>query len=418
MRTLRQITAKNFLSLKTIRVDLGDLNVLVGPNGAGKTNLLNTIKFIGAVAKLDLLPAVESFGGFRRLVFAGPQAARIEVGIEATITTHASDSAPDSYTLSFVQRGRHSSSLTQAPERRIASRSEILTFKRTQGRGRRITVTGNKVDVQDIRTTARGKFGAATPVRVDELGQTSLRTESAALSTLRRLRSDISDPIDQLARFFEEFEVYDINVEMAKRPSPVRISNRLMYNARNLASFLYGLQKNHSEIFDAIIDDLRVVFPSVMAIEFETIGGATEAVVLMLRERPFKEPMPLEVASFGTVRALALLALLHDPNPPRLICVEEIDHGLHPLALDRVVDRMRGAVSRSQLIVATHSPALVNRLKAEELIVCERDPVDGASLIPAIEPSLVREMEAASGLKLGELWFSGALSQRGLDNGE
>ena len=234
---------------------------------------------------------------------------------------------------------------------------------------------------------------------------------------MRRLRSDISDSIDQLARFFEEFEVYDINVELAKRPSPVPVSSRLMYNARNLASFLYGLKRNYPEILEAIVDDLRIVFPSVTSVEFETIGGATAAVVLMLRERPFKEPMPLEVASFGTVRALALLALLHDPNPPRLICVEEIDHGLHPPALDRVVDRMRGAVSRSQLIVATHSPALVNRLEAEELIVCERDPADGASLIPAIESSVVQKMERESGLELGELWFSGALSQRGLDNG-
>ena len=142
--------------MKKVRVDLGDLNVLVGPNGAGKTNLLNTIKFIGAVAKLDLLPAIESFGDFRRLAFAGTQAGRIEVGIEATITTHASDSAPDSYTLSFVQRGRPGFAYAEAPERRIASRREILTFKRTQGRGRRITVTGNKVDVEDIRTTARG----------------------------------------------------------------------------------------------------------------------------------------------------------------------------------------------------------------------------------------------------------------------
>lgn len=417
MRTLRQITATNFLSLKKARVDLGDLNVLVGPNGAGKTNLLNTIKFIGAVAKLDLLPAIESFGGFHRLVFAGAQAGRVEVGIEATITTHASDNAPDSYTLSFAQRGRPGFTLAQALERRIASRRESLTFKRTQGRGRRITVTGNKIDVQEIRTTARGQFGAATRARIEELGQTSLRTESAALSTLRRLRSDISDPIDQLARFFEEFEVYDINVDLAKRPSPVSVSNHLMYNARNLASFLYGLKKHYSDIFEAIVDDLRIVFPSVSSVEFEAIGGATEAVVLMLRERPFRDAMPLEVASFGTIRALALLALLHDPNPPRLICVEEIDHGLYPLALDRVVDRMRGAVTRSQLIVATHSPALVNRLEAEELIVCERDPDDGASLIPAIQASLVRKMEATSELELGELWFSGALSQRGLDNG-
>jgi len=114
-------------------------------------------------------------------------------------------------------------------------------------------------------------------------------------------------------------------------------------------------------------------------------------------------------ASFGTVRALALLAMLHDPNPPKLTCVEEIDHGLHPHALDRIVERMRSASKRTQLLAVTHSPALANRLNPKELVVCERDYEGRGSLIPAIESSKVEAMANASGLLPGELWFSGAL---------
>src|SRR5262249_54342208 len=115
-------------------------------------------------------------------------------------------------------------------------------------------------------------------------------------------------------------------------------------------------------------------------------------------------------ASYGSIRALSLLALLHDPNPPRLTCIEEIDHGLHPHALDRLVELLRKASSRTQFLIATHSPALVNRLLPEEVIVCERGP-DGASRIPAIDPQEVRRMEQElhGELGLGELWFTGAL---------
>jgi hypothetical protein len=59
--------------------------------------------------------------------------------------------------------------------------------------------------------------------------------------------------------------------------------------------------------------------------------------------------------------------------------------------------------------VATHSPALADRLRPEELVVCERLP-DGSSAIPAISVAEVRRIVRQSeGLPLGELWFSGAL---------
>jgi predicted ATPase len=118
---------------------------------------------------------------------------------------------------------------------------------------------------------------------------------------------------------------------------------------------------------------------------------------------------PLAHASFGTIRALALLAMLYDPAPPLLTCVEEIDHGLHPHVFDRLVELLRQAAARSQLIIATHSPALVNRLRPAELIVCERDLDTGLARIPAVDPQAVAQTHAASGYGLGELWFSGAL---------
>lgn len=101
--------------------------------------------------------------------------------------------------------------------------------------------------------------------------------------------------------------------------------------------------------------------------------------------------------------------MLYDPNPPALTCVEEVDHGLHPQALELIVERMREASRRTQFIVATHSPALVDRLKPSEFIVCDRDD-SGASIIPALSEEEVRSIVAETGDQpLGELWFSGVL---------
>jgi predicted ATPase len=82
---------------------------------------------------------------------------------------------------------------------------------------------------------------------------------------------------------------------------------------------------------------------------------------------------------------------------------------LHPQALELLVERLREASERTQFIIATHSPALANRLTPEELVICEREP-DGASSIPAISIERVREIvEKSEDQPLGELWFSGAL---------
>ncbi|WP_245651959.1 AAA family ATPase [Streptosporangium amethystogenes] len=82
---------------------------------------------------------------------------------------------------------------------------------------------------------------------------------------------------------------------------------------------------------------------------------------------------------------------------------------MHPQALEIFVERVREASDRTQFIIATHSPALADRLKPEELIVCERAE-DGSSMIPAVSTAQVEKIVRASeGMPLGELWFSGAL---------
>ena len=121
-------------------------------------------------------------------------------------------------------------------------------------------------------------------------------------------------------------------------------------------------------------------------------------------------PVYLQEASFGTVRMLALLTALHEPDPPPFTGIEEVDHGLHPWAIDILVDRLRAASTRSQILITTHAPALVNRLRPWKLVVCDRDPDTGASVIPCIDSNEVLRLErSAGGLRPGELWFSGAL---------
>src|ERR1700761_1695319 len=193
MRSLLSIHAKNFLSLRAVDVELQDLSVLVGPNGAGKSNLLKVIQFLGDTARYDLGPAIRAHGGYDRLAFRSERdekLPRISLGITGKFTVNSSLEAPDEYELSFSQRPVSSSS-----EHVFSQRKEDFVFKRTAGRGRRITVSGGKAQIERV-TKSTDKANVQIP----------LSNTSSKLSTLPRLGTGSgNEQINMLAQLLTTF---------------------------------------------------------------------------------------------------------------------------------------------------------------------------------------------------------------------
>jgi predicted ATPase len=402
MPDLLRLSVQNYKSLRAVSVPLAAVNVLVGPNASGKSNLLDVIQFLGDSVRQDLEPALRSRGGFSRVLYRGraPKGGRvsptIRVSVAATVTKHSSRTAPDEYDLT-VWQGK-SGTEREVP---LLARWESFKFKRVPGRGRRITVRGSRVEIIDEKPAP-------------EQQQLQLRQDSLALATLPRLPAARGgQEVSRVAQLFSTFRVFNVDVEAARRPSEIPMEeepNGLREDASNLAYFLQRFSREHPERFRELETDARDIVPGLSHILFKPVGGPTTAVALQLEERGLRSGTSLAEASFGTIRCLALLALLYDPAPARLTSIEEFDHGLHPYAFDLLVDRLRQASARTQFLIATHSPALVNRLNANELIVCERDS-SGASRIPAVDPQVVEKIEdeAEGNLGLGEIWFTGTL---------
>lgn len=392
MPALRRLAATNFRSLKRVDVPLGPLNVLVGPNEAGKSNFLDLIQFLGDSARVDLAEALHMRGGIERVRYRGDAESRaISIQVSANVTKYSSENAPDEYSLRFYSR--------RLKDREILVRNEEFTFKRTSGRGRRIKVNGDQVELVNLSGTASTGTQQQLP----------LRSDSLALSTLTRLPdSQGGDEVRKFADVFTSFRVFNVDVDAARMPSRLGDA-RLASDGSNLASALWTLQE-HPQIWQDLLDDAKAMIPGLEGIEFEYVGGSEGAIAAQVRERGLRDATYLADSSFGTIRLLALLALIYDPEPPALTCIEEIDHGLHPHLFDRLVDRLREASSKTQLLVATHSPALVNRLRPEELLVAERSE-DGSTRLPAVSADTIAAQEVAAGglLQLGELWFSGSL---------
>ena len=382
-RGLQTLSVQNFQILGNVTVDLGRLNVLVGPNGSGKSTLLRVVQFLGDAARSGLASAITAHGGIRDIWTRRRKLGRIQINVKAQVTTHATPGAPDEYSLSI--------SLLQ--KLGIFQHSEQLSFKRTARAGRRITLDHGQMHFDD------------QPGKVLQVNEQAL-----ALALVPQLGADRGGAeVRKIQELFTTFRVFDINAGVARTPSEVASSTPLRSDAGNLAAFLTRLQSDFPDVFDELCGDARAMVPGLKELRFRKIGGADEAVAVEVVDDRLPEATPLSHASFGTVRALSLLAMLHDPEPPLLTCVEEIDHGLHPHVFDRLVDLLRRASARTQFIIATHSPALVNRLEPSELIVCERDPKTGLARIPAVDPGEVAAKHRDSGYGLCELWFSGSL---------
>ena len=400
MKPISVLSVENFLSLRRLDLELEDLNVLVGANGAGKTNVLKVFEFLGEVARRELAPAINRVGGFDSLLFRGAQrqGQSARIALKGRVTKNSSGGAPDEYRLTFWRTGTVGRPRSGNTE--IYQRDEALVFKRFEGPGRRITLKGRRVTVGFQGSKSGGS----------EQQTLQIQGEATGLGTLRRLSDDYgASEWNAFAELVEQLRLFEIDVEKIRRPSKEVMSSTLNSDASNVAAFLLWLRDHDEEAFNDISEDVRFVLPSFREFRFTEIGGSDEAVRLDIVEGMLTGATPLGRASYGTIRAIALFCMLHDPKPPKLTCLEEVDHGLHPHALDRIVERLRQASKRTQIILATHSPALVNRLKTSELVVVERDAETGGSRVIRPDEGMVRRLQRETGYRLGELWFSGVL---------
>jgi len=124
--------------------------------------------------------------------------------------------------------------------------------------------------------------------------------------------------------------------------------------------------------------------------------------------------LPASELSQGTLYLLGLLALAFDPRPPRLLCIEEIDRGLHPRTLRQVRDllyRLAYPVDGRepvQVLTTSHSPYFIDLFRdhPEEVIISQK--VGRAARFERLSdrPDLPELLQEGS---LGDMWFSGIL---------
>jgi predicted ATPase len=171
---------------------------------------------------------------------------------------------------------------------------------------------------------------------------------------------------------------------------------------RGLAGVYFALRNRNDDTFATIVGDVRKHFPTIKGLRVKAVTNAEVALEAELTSGARVEAARM---SEGLLYYLAFAALRHI-DPVSLLLVEEPENGLHPARIAEVVKILRAIVEETgtQVIMATHSPLVVNELRPEEVSVVTRSDATGTKVTRIHEtPDFA---ERAKVYALGELWIA------------
>jgi predicted ATPase len=150
----------------------------------------------------------------------------------------------------------------------------------------------------------------------------------------------------------------------------------------------------------ALNQELTRLFPSVKSIQLSNPSQGTKAIGVKLVDGTV---VPAELMSEGMLYYLAF-AVLPYLDPTSLLLVEEPENGLHPARIAEVMRVLRAISERTQVILATHSPLIINEMRPDEVTVVTRS-VEKGTRATLLEDTADFE-ERSRVYALGELWLS------------
>lgn len=389
MITITRVFARNYRSIGEVDLELGAMTALVGPNGSGKSNLADVLRFIGDCARGPLGWAVaerQGFGALRH--WAADEGARITLGVQ--VRSHDGEGIW-AFTLGPAEQGDGFEVISERAlwaERHFGDweHERIERLLRLEEQDEAIQLSENMPgDTNFVRGSrfyhgegviASGKDGAP---------HWGMVSQSALLFPALANRG-----LETILSALQGVAVYSPFPNTLRRIQGPNAARPMLAGGDNWASTLRALDKARwgGEIVAALgklvgdIDDYRV----------SLVGG-----VLIPEFRHGVDPdgqgrwLGALQESDGTVRVAAMLTALYQEPNPSLLGFEEPELAVHPGALPLLFDFLDEASTRSQILLTTHSPNLLDLLDIEGIRVVERrDGVTTVARVDARQRDLVR----------------------------
>jgi predicted ATPase len=382
---LGDVTIQGYRSLYDVTLTPGSFKALVGPNNAGKTNLADALQFIGDIARSGLEVAVGKQGGYENLAFRRQRRRRRPLKIAFSATIHGHDFRRPR----IVERGQrdnefqfyYSFDLRASSESRDADfrvSDELLAigindrpFVSVQRHGDEVLYEFNyAIDDDSLEAQIQPLDDPHFWDYVqDVVGPTELMLSRLSFSALA----------EALLTVLGKTRLFQLSPVECRKPGAWTPSPELGRHGANLPAVVRYLRASDATAWDATMRAMRRIMPSLSAIHTEFTPDRQLA--LTFEEAGARRWTANEVSD-GTIQSLGLFTCLFDSRLP-LVAIEEPENSVHPWIVRAFVDACREAKDK-QVLVTTHSPALIAYLKPDELAVMWRTD-DGQSHVCPLE---------------------------------
>jgi predicted ATPase len=376
---IKRLILKKILSFNDSVIELGPLNVLIGPNAVGKSNLVEVIGLLQA-APASIASAILRGGGVRQWLWLGDRAAPPL----ATIQCESSLSGgPVTYELQFSEN----------------QYGFVIVSEQVAG----ADPNGTSSEPYLVRLLNEMKFRA----KASEPPLTSGVPTADSVLALYKSPVDTT-PVTDFGNHLAQIRIYrefQTGIGAGARYGTVTTAPKdvLRDGADNLALVLHEL--DFLGVHERIREYLGRFCERFEDVKVNLGDGVMRT---YLREAGLAEMVSAVRMSDGTLKFLSILAALFHPKPPPLMCIEEPETGLHPDALQLVAEALLEASQSTQLIVTTHSDALIDSLtdRPDTVLVCERDFDNGTQMKRLSKEDLKVWLERYT---LGQLWRKGEI---------
>ena len=366
---LLSLTARGYRSLRDETIEFGDLNLFIGPNASGKSTILDALRFLHeGVQARDFRTPVASRGGTVNFSWNGQRTRQIELAVRLENGSTTYD-----WSTHVVREGFDFHILETVYELQPGS-SPIQLLKAEKGKG---WWSGSKDE--------RIFFGQEP---------TSCALAAASVDTSFRGR-DIVD-------FVRRWGFFDPNPFFLRSDWRGLGLDRFDPYGRNLAGTLYKIAKSSPETLERIRSATHSIVGIPSSIHPEESEGSF---YFMQKEDGIKYPIHQMGISSGTLRMMAFMTALIAEPAANLIGIEEPESCVHPTALRSFVDHILEARERTQFLITTHSPILLDFLDDPAAVsVVRRGEDAGTTVIREKNPAGVRQALEASDFGLGEFY--------------
>jgi predicted ATPase len=401
----------NYRSHKDTTVDLDPLTVFIGPCGGGKSNLF---KGLGLLSRAMAHSPKELFApgprGFASERYAGVESATASIGLGVEGSGTPGFEGDDArYTVEFAPGPEGAFIAREELDRLSSAGADTCVFERDQTRSR-------AEQLAEFGTFHQDDPAVLMVARLMEEGQVEELPGSQPMGLPNR-RSPGVRFAAAVSDFLVAYGSWHLQPAGLKRYSRALDSGRrLGYEGSGLPAVLKGIRSDPelSHGFQAIVEEMREFFPDLRELQLPSVSE--DRLGLGFAFAQWQTALSNDDVSDGMLLALGIITLLHQPQMPRVMALEEPETGLHPSLLRWLVDKLwdaaHGHTGRPpvQVLVSTHSPYFLDHFAETPEVVRVVDQVDGVSRVrslPQVYDSLGWGPERIRGQPLGEHWYSG-----------